>query len=66
MYMLSLEKAEEPEMEMPTFFGSYRKQGNSRKNIFFCFIDYAKSLCGSQQTGKFLKRWEDQTMLPVS
>ena len=25
-----------------------------------------KPLCGSQQTGKFLKRWEDQTILPVS
>ena len=23
-------------------------------------------MCGSQQTGKFLKRWEDQTTLPVS
>ena len=37
-----------------------------QKNIFFCFIDYAKALCVSQQTGKFLKRWEYQTMLPVS
>ena len=33
-----------------------------QKNIYFCFIDYAKSFdCGSQQTGKFLKRWEYQT-----
>ena len=23
-------------------------------------------LCGSQQTGKFLKRWEYQTILPAS
>ena len=29
-----------------------------QKNIYFCFIDDAKALCGSQQTGKFLKRWE--------
>ena len=34
-----------------------------QKNIYFCFIDYAKAFaCGSQQTGKFLKRWEYQTM----
>ena len=24
------------------------------KNIYFCFIDYAEPLCGSQQTEKFL------------
>ena len=38
-----------------------------QKNIYFCFIDYAKSFdCGSQQTGKFLKRWEYQTTWPAS
>ena len=38
-----------------------------QKNICFCFIDYAKAFdCGSQQTGKFLKRWEYQTILPAS
>ena len=33
-----------------------------------CIIDCAKSLClcGSQETGKFLKRWEYQTTLTVS
>ena len=31
MYKLGLEKAEEPEIKLPTFTGSYRKQGNSRK-----------------------------------
>ena len=31
MYKLSLEKAEEPEIKSPTFTGSQRKQGNSRK-----------------------------------
>ena len=29
-----------------------------QKNIYFCFIDYYKPLCGSQQTWKFFKRWE--------
>ena len=37
-----------------------------QKNNYFCFIDYAKAwLCGSQQTGKFLK-WEYQTTWPAS
>ena len=43
MYKLGLEKAEEPEIKLPTSIGSQRKQGNSRKNIFFLFIDYAKA-----------------------
>ena len=39
-----------------------------QKNIYFSLIDYAKSLwlCGSQQTGKFWKRWEYQTAWPAS
>ena len=36
-----------------------------QKNIYFCFIDYAKAF-DSQQTGKFLKRWEYQTTWPAS
>ena len=37
------EKAEEPEIKLPTSAGSQKKQENSRKNIYFCFIDYAKA-----------------------
>ena len=34
-----------------------------QKNIYFCFIDYAKDFdSGSEQTGKFFKRWEYQTI----
>ena len=40
---LDLEKAEEPEITLPTFVGSSKKQESSRKNIYFCFIDYAKA-----------------------
>ena len=43
MYKLGLEKAEEPEVKLPTFVGSWREQRNSRKNIYFCFIHYAKA-----------------------
>ena len=43
MFKLVLEKAEEPEIKLPTFAGSSTKQESSRKNIYFCFIDYAKA-----------------------
>ena len=36
-------KAEEPEIKMSTSVGSLKKQESSRKNIYFCFIDYAKA-----------------------
>ena len=41
MFKLDLEKAEEPEIKLPTFVGSSKKQESTRKN--FCFIDYAKA-----------------------
>ena len=38
--MLVFEKAEEPEIKLPTSAGSLR---DFQKNIYFCFIDYAKA-----------------------
>ena len=43
MFKLVLEKAEEPEIKLPTSAWSSEKQKSSRKNIYFCFIDYAKA-----------------------
>ena len=43
MFKMVLEKAEEPEITLPTSTGSSKKQESSRKNIYFCFIDYAKA-----------------------
>ena len=43
MFKLDLEKAEEPEIKLPTSIGSSKKQESSRKTIYFCFIDYAKA-----------------------
>ena len=40
MFKLDLEKAEEPQIKLPTSNGSSQKQ-ESEKNIYFCFIDYA-------------------------
>ena len=46
-FKLVLEKAEEPEIKLPTSVGSLKKQESPRKNIYFCFIDYAKVFdCG--------------------
>ena len=41
MFKLDLEKAEEPEIKLPTSTGSSKKQ-EFQKNIYFCFIDYDK------------------------
>ena len=37
-----LKKAEEPEIKLTTSVGSSKKQ-EFQKNIYFCFIDYAKA-----------------------
>ena len=42
MFKLDLEKAEEPEIKLPASAGSLKKQ-QFQKNIYFCFIDYAKA-----------------------
>ena len=43
MFTMVLEKAEGPEIKLPTSAGSSKKQQISRKNIYFCCIDYAKA-----------------------
>ena len=44
MFKLVVEKTEEPEIKLPISAGSSKKQESSRKNIYFCLIDYAKAL----------------------
>ena len=39
MFKLDLERAQ---IKLPASVGSLKKQESSRKNIYFCFIDYAK------------------------
>ena len=39
MYKLGLEKAKEPEIKLPTSIGLSKKQENSRKKVYFCFIN---------------------------
>ena len=43
MFKLVLEKAEEPEIKLPTSAGSLKKAREFQKGIYFCFIDYAKA-----------------------
>ena len=43
MFKLVLEKAEEPEIKLPTSAGSSKKSGEFQKDIYLCFIDYAKA-----------------------
>ena len=52
-------KAEEPEIKLPTSVGSSKKQ-EFQKNIYFCFIDYAKAFdcVDHNKLWKILKTWE--------
>ena len=43
MFKLDLEKAEEPDIKSPTSVGSLKKAREFEKNIYFCFLDYAKA-----------------------
>ena len=43
MFKLILEKAEEPEIKLPTSAGSLKKQQSSIKSSYFCFDDYPKA-----------------------
>ena len=67
MFKLDLEKAEEPEIKLPTSVGSSKKQ-EFQKSIYFCFIDYAKAFdcVDHHKLCKIWKRWEYQTTWPAS
>ena len=68
MYKLSLEKAEEPEIKLPTFTGPQRKQGNSRKTSISVSLTMPKPLTVWITTicGKLCKTWEYQNIFPAS
>ena len=64
MHKLCLREAEETDIKLLTFIGSWGNQGNSRKTYTSASLTTLKPLCGN--CGKFLKRWEYQTTLPAS
>ena len=45
MFKLDLEKAEEPEIKFQHLLDHKKKKTREfQKNIYFCFVDYAKAL----------------------
>ena len=67
MFKLVLEKAEEPEIKLPTSVGSEKKQKNSRETSTSASLTMLTSLTVwiTANCGKFLKRWKYQTTLPA-
>ena len=45
-------------VKFPTSVGSLKKQESSRKTFTSALLTMPNPLCGSQQTGKFFRRWE--------
>ena len=67
MFKLVLEKAEEPEIKLPTSTWSLKKQESSRKTSTSALLTMPKPLTVSItiNCGKFWKRWEYQTTCPA-
>ena len=68
MFKLDLEKAEEPDIKLPTSVGSLKKEESFRKTSASALLAMSKPLTVWITTnyGKFLKRWDYQTTLPAS
>ena len=68
MFKLDLEKAEEPEIKLPTTTGSLKKQESSRKTSTSALLTMPKPLTMwiTTNCGKFFKKWEYHTTLPAS
>ena len=63
MFNLDLEKAEEPEIKLPTSAGSQKKQESSSKISTTALLTLLKPLTVwiTINCGKFFKRWEYQS-----
>jgi len=68
MFKMDLEKAEEPEIKLPTFVGSLKKRDSSRKTSISALLTMPKPLTVWITTNceKFLKIGEYQTTWPFS
>ena len=68
MFKLALEKAEEPEIKLPTSAGSWKTRESSRKISISALLNMTKPLTMgiTINCGKFWKRWEYQTTWPAS
>ena len=69
-FKLYVEKAEEPEIKLPTSDGSSKKQESSRKTFISALLTMPKPLSVwvwiTTICGKFFRRQEYQTTLPAS
>ena len=63
MFMLDVEKAEEPEFKLPTSLRSSKNRNRVQKNISFCLLTMPKifTVWITTNCGKLFKRWEYQT-----
>ena len=63
VFKLVLEEAEEPEIKLPTYAGSWKKQESSRKTSISALLTMPKplTLWITINCGKYFKRWEYQT-----
>ena len=70
MFKLVLEKAEEPEIKLPTSAGSLKKQESSRKTSIYALLTMPMSLCGSQKTVEnsekvFMKSYAENVLVLI-
>ena len=68
MFKLELEKAEEPETNLPTSAGSVKKRGSSRKTSISALSITPKpsTVWITTNCGKFFNKWGHQTTWPAS
>ena len=68
MFKLDLEKAEEPEIKLPTSIGSSKKQESYRKISTSALLTMPKPLTVwiTRICGKFWRKWEYQITWPTS
>ena len=68
MFKLDLEKAEEPEIKLPTYLESLKKLESSRKTSISALLTMPKPLTVwiTTKCGKFFKKWEYETTWPAS
>ena len=68
MFKLDLEKADKPEIKLPTSVGSLKKQETSRKKSTSASLTMLKPLTVwiTSNYGKYFNSWEYQTTWPAS
>ena len=68
MFKLDLEKAEEPEIKLPSVFWNIEKAREFQKNIYFALLTTPKPLSVwiTTNCGKLLRRWQYKTTVSAS